>query len=508
LSDQTLRYSGENVVEVVERLDALDLRTRSTADATYFDIGQTVAVSWGPVLAWLTALAALLCGTVAWFKALGHSVRLLGIWRWILQVVWAILGVALVSGSMIGTTWALRTGRAVYHPWYARPDRLFFLLLCVGALAGWLVARAGAWLPARAKGPRHPLVAWSLALPVWIVLCGTGAAIAPSAGFLWSLPLLIAGIGLLAVPAASVPAVRAISVVVLAVAGTLWLRDTIELMRFMVCVLGRLPIVTPAFVYAALMLACGAIVVPPFVSAAAATQPIVRPSAITAILLVAVATTAGLEYASPAYTYAQPQRRHARVLIEPSATTATLEVGAIEPGLDLDAGAPGGWSRTTDAPSGSVPWPRMPLPFVFRTTAPAPGAAPATVSSFSLTPVAGGTELSMTVVPQTPGLTVLFMLPRGLQPARTNLPGRSVGDRWQATFVAIPTEGLTWRASFRKGREADLADARAVVVSHRYPGGAGWQSLPAWLPQDRAVWTMTVAWALSPAPIAPVPALR
>jgi hypothetical protein len=406
---------------------------------------------------------------------------------------------------MIGATWALRESRAVYHPWYARPDRLFLLLLMAGTLVAWTVVRLGQWFPARAHGPRHPILTWSVTLPIWIALCGAGAAVAPSAGFLWSLPLLAAGIGLLAVPATHEAAVRAVSIVVLAIAGTLWLRDTVELLRFMVAIFGRLPLVTPVFVYAAVMLACGVMVVPPFVAAAAATRPIVRPSIVTAVLLVLTVAAAGLAYAAPAYTAAQPQRRHARVLVDAGAATATYEVASLEPGLDLGDGAPGGWHPVSDVPPGSVPWRRFPLPFVFRTTAPSPGPPPASVSAFSLTPVAGGTELAMTVVPQAPGSTVVFVLPQGVQPARTNLPGQTMGDRWQATFVAVPAEGISWRASFRKGFETRLADTRAIVVSHRFPGGSGWQSLPPWLPQDRAVWSLMVAWALAPAPIAPAP---
>jgi hypothetical protein len=46
-------------------------------------------------------------------------------------------------------------------------------------------------------------------------------------------------------------------------------------------------------------------------------------------------------------------------------------------------------------------------------------------------------------------------------------------------------------------------------MSHRFPGGTGWQSLPSWLPQEHAVWTMTLSWVLEPPPtIAPVPPLR
>src|SRR6185503_20361062 len=97
--------------------------------------------------------------------------------------------------------------------------------------------------------------------------------------------------------------------------GTLWLRETFELLRFVVALLGRLPLITPVWVYAALMLTAGAMVVPPFVAAVAATRPLLRPSILTAVLLVAVVVTAGLAYAAPAYTNAQPQRRQARLIV-------------------------------------------------------------------------------------------------------------------------------------------------------------------------------------------------
>ena len=40
----------------------------------------------------------------------------------------------------------------------------------LASTVGWSIARLGQWLPKRAHGLRHPLVAWSLALPVWVVL--------------------------------------------------------------------------------------------------------------------------------------------------------------------------------------------------------------------------------------------------------------------------------------------------------------------------------------------------
>jgi peptidase M28-like protein len=496
LTDRALSETGANVVDTAIALDSMDLGTRdSVGQPTFFDIGRTVAVSWGPAVTWLIAAASLIVGLLAWFRVLGASVRMLGIWRWLFDLLWTIAGTVLVAATMIGGTWALREARTVYHPWYASPGRLFLLLLALGALAGWVASRAGTLLPARAHGLRHPVFVWSVTLPLWVVLAGVVGAVAPSAGYLWTLPLLFAGVGLLAVPLAQAHAVRIVSIVVLAVAGTLWLRDSLELLRFVVALLGRLPLITPVWVYAALMLAAGAMVVPPFVAAVAATKPLVRPALGTALLLVAVAITGGLADAAPAYTYQQPQRRAVRMFVEPDATTATFEVASQEPGLDLETGAPGGWYRATDTARGSVPWPRFALPFVFRTTAPSPGPPPAT-ATFDLKSVAAGSELSVTVVPKAPGLSVAFVAPDNLAPARSNYPGLVQRGRWRALYTAIPAEGVTWRASFSAGHDAALAKATAILISPRLPGGTGWQSLPVWLPQEHAVWHAEAMWVL------------
>jgi hypothetical protein len=250
-------------------------------------------------------------------------------------------------------------------------------------------------------------------------------------------------------------------------------------------------------------------IVPPFIATIASTRPLFRPSIVTAVLLVAVAIAAGVTYISPAYTRAQPQRRYARVLIEPGADRATYEVASQEPGLDLQPGAPGGWYRATDTPHTSVPLGQFRFPFVFRTEGPSPGQPPAAITNFSLAPVVAGTELTMTIVPKAAGLTASFVLPQGLEPARSNLPGVVSRERWQATFVSVPAEGITWRASFPRGKEALLPATRAKIISSRYPGGEGWQSLPTWLPQEQTVWNMTVTWILEPpATIVPVPLLR
>jgi hypothetical protein len=507
IADLTLRTTGENTVDTMLALDARDLTRRTAGNPTFFDAGGTTAFSWGSTVAWLIAIVALACGTLAWVKVLSASIRLEGPGRWLFYVLWTVVGVALVGAALVGGTWALRETRTVYHPWYAHPLRFFLFLLCLGTLAGWVAARAGMWIPLRARGPRHPMLAWSVTLPVWILLAGLTASTAPSAGYLWTLPLLVAGVCLLAVPVQHPPIVRAVSVLVLAVTGTLWLRNTIELLLFAVALLGRLPIITPVYAYAVLMLGAAVMIVPPVIAAVAVVRPILRPSFITALLLAATAVTAVAAYRAPAYTPENPQRREARIFVESSGRTAVYEIGGQEPGLDLAPGAPAGWTRVNDAPPSAIPVGRLSSPFVFRATASAPGPAPATLSAMAITPAPAGTDLSMTVVPKEPGLTVQFVLPDGMTPARSNLPGAIASGRWRAVFVAVPPEGVTWRASFSGRPDPRLASAQAAVTSARFPGGSGWQSLPAWLPQEHAVWQVRVRWLLEH-PIAPVPPLR
>jgi hypothetical protein len=411
---------------------------------------------------------------------------------------------------MVAATWALRAVREVYHPWYARPDRLFLMLMAVGSAMGWSVSRIGQWLPGRAHGLRHPLMTWSAALPVWI-LCASGALwAAPGAAYLWTVPLLAAGVVLAAVPPRNAAFVRIVSLLVLVVASVFWIVDTRDLLRFMVAVFGRLPLVTPVFVYPAILTLAGIMVVPPLVAAVAARRPLLKPSLMTAVLLLAIAATAGWAYVAPAYTSEQPLRRYVRA-IELPARGAIWEVASVEPGLDLAENAPGGWSLARSTVPEELPWGALPHPFVFRTAAGSLGAAPMNITGYSVRPLPAGVELSLTVVPLERSLDVTFLLPRGITPARSNLPGIMRRGRWTATYVAVPAEGVTLRASFGAATADSLKQTEVLVTSDRFPGGAGWQRLPDWLPQQHAVWTATAAWLLALPPwagVAPVPPLR
>ena len=508
LAPGTVRRAGEQAVAIVTALDGIDVTQRTAEVRTYFDIASTAAFSYGPLTASIVAVAALVLGVIAWVKATAAAIRLEGILRWVLTTAWIMAGAVASAAAMVGATWALRSAREVYHPWYARPGRLFLLLLAIGISVAWGAARLGRWLPERLHGVRHPIVVWSVALPAWIGVAGGALWLAPAAAYLWLVPLLaVAGL-LVVTPATNPAAVRSVSVLALAIAATFWIANTNDLLRFVVAELGRQPIVTPVFVFTVMMALAGLMVAPPLLATVISTRPLLRPSLATALCLLAIALTSGFAYVAPAYTPDHPLRRSVRV-VQDGDGPAVWDVASIEPGVDLGEGAPTGWTPVAAAPAVSAPQRRLPHPFVFRATTPSLGPAPLGIAAIAATPLPAGSELTVTVVPKHPGLTVSFVLPAGLEPARSTLPGTLRLGRWTATYIAPPADGLAFRASFNQIAPERLRGFRVLVSTAGGPGGQGWE-LPQWLPRERTAWQSEATWILDPLslPIAPVPPLR
>jgi hypothetical protein len=133
------------------------------------------------------------------------------------------------------------------------------------------------------------------------------------------------------------------------------------------------------------------------------------------------------------------------------------------------------------------------------------------IADFRIEPVERGIEVAVTAVPREPGLTFTFVLPGGVTPARSNLPGTRRLGRWAATYVAPPEEGIVFRASFDDAIPDVLRETFVAVTAAGLPDGQGWQRLPSWLPQERSVWSARTIWhvaATSGPPVAPVPPLR
>ncbi len=508
LSPVTVRHMGEQVVSIAEALDGADITERTRGDRTFFDLARRSALSYGADAGIAIAVIAFVLGLIAWIRIVVGLARTHGLLRLFFAWIWMAIGAAAVVASMIGATWALRAAREVFHPWYARPGRLFLLLIAVGLTVAWGAARVGALLPERVRGMRSPLVAWSVALPSWIAMSQVALWFAPGAAYLWLLPLLVAAIVLVTLPVGSEAAARIASIVVLAASATIWLRLTVDLLPFLVATFGRMPFVTPVFVYAAPIALAGMMIAPPLVAMLTTSRPLLRPSLMTSFLLLAVAVCAGWAYLAPAYTHGEPLRRHMRVVQE-AGKGAVWEVGSVEPGLDLGEGAPSGWQPATGPPDASVPLRQLPHAFVFRATGSALDAAPIGIASLAVEPVTGGTELSISVVPRQPGLVLSFVLPAGLRPARASLPGVIRSGRWTATYVAPPADGVLFRASFGPGPAPALKDLRVAATAQGSTADQGWLP-PAWLPRERTAWSAEATWVVDPfsLPIAPVQPLR
>src|SRR5215203_3435646 len=141
LSLGALRSAGQNVIAIIDALQAIDISRRTTRDATYFDVGGTVGVSYSSSWDWVITVVAIVLGAAGWIRVTRFVTRHEGTGPWAIGFVWTALGVAAVAGGMAGATWLLRAAREVYHPWYARPDRLFIMLLSVAASVAWGMTR-------------------------------------------------------------------------------------------------------------------------------------------------------------------------------------------------------------------------------------------------------------------------------------------------------------------------------------------------------------------------------
>jgi hypothetical protein len=498
LSSDTISQTGLNVVATARALDQADLSRRTIPDATFFDLLGMTAITLGPLTAaWASGLA-LVLGLVAWVKVLRASARAVGVGRLLLTVVWTLVGAVVVLAAMIAAAWLLRESREVYHPWYARPERFFLVTAAMGLLGGWTTARLGVVLPARLRGHRHPVLAWSVALPAWIVLAGVASYLVPAAAYLFVLPLLVGSVLLLLTPLTSGPAVRFVSLVSFAANGVLWGWLLLQLLRFAVAHFGRQPGITPVWVYAAMMFVGGIVLAPPALAVLTG-RPLRQPSLATAFLLVFTVAAAGFAYSAPAYTHERPLRRAVLYAQDSTGGGAYWQVGSNEPGLDLLVQA-ARWSPQRAPLPLAVPVPRLPYPFVFHAHVNDTWPIPGTVS-IRTSPIGEAAEFTISVRPAEPGLAVTFVMPNGLTPVRPNLPGLvSRTGAWTATFAGVPLEGVAFHATVPSAQAGRLSDIRVMLRTSKMPGGTGWQQLPNWLLQERTVWTSEARYIVTPLP--------
>jgi hypothetical protein len=332
LQPDTLRQTAENTLAIVEALDRIDITRRSSDTGSFVDVRGVGALTIGPRVGAVLAALALVAGVVAWLRLLIAAWKRFGLARWALTALWALVGFAAVIGAMVGASALLRAAREVYHPWYAHPDRFFALLASSGCATGWLLIQAGRLLPGRLRGRCDPLLAWSLALPVWIAFAAAGQRFAPGAAPLALIPLLAAGVLLALAPLGRGLAVRAASLCVFVVTAALWLETTLDLLHFAVPVFGRLPIVTPSFVFPALVAVAGIWLVPPAAATLSGSGMSQRSGGIATLSLLGVTVVIFLSsLAAAAYTFEQPHHRNVAYVNDLPGKRAFWVVGGNEP---------------------------------------------------------------------------------------------------------------------------------------------------------------------------------
>lgn len=497
VQDATLRQETVNAVQVIRALDARPVES-APEGATYFGTFGRVGVAYGETTATVINLVACVVGLLAWTRLVARLWRRRGglavAVTWFTAVLIAVLG----GAALVGVAWVLRATRAELHPWYAEPHWLFVASACAAIATGCGVAWIAARLSDRLRPIDGPAAIWCVTLPVWIALAIGLRRYAPSASYLVEWPLIAASIAALTSTSGGAGGARVLSlgssIAAVLAAVSFWLVDSWRLLAFMVPLFGWLPVVTPVWLYAA-VIGLAMLMIAPATAAAlvrgGAPAPPHRHQPRFAWAMCGAAALAGaLAWASPAYTEDRPHRRVARFVQDDIAGRAWWEVGGYERGVDLGEGAgrPDRWeSASTALPSATRVEP-IAKPFRFRADAtPIPSEWPARVSA-TVREDGDRAVYELTVEPMSlTGLRV--SLPGAAPPLASSLVGVSRGERWMASYAAVQAEGLNVAIAVPAVDRGRLDGIVLTLLSPDPPGAGPDAAWPSWLSSETTTWT-------------------
>lgn len=499
VTSDVLAHAGTTVLDVVEGLDATPALMPDQTPAMYWSILERTAFVWslrsGVLVGWLTVVL----GGLLWLGVLRGLVRSGGVACVLVTLLWATIAAAAVLGALVGAVWLVRAGRAELHPWYASPGRLYAFMTAMVVAVSWFVRRLATLAPAPLRPDATPLGVWFVAVPAWGGLLVLALLRAPAASYLVFLPLLTVVLVLTPALLAATPSAefrvrlwpaRVASAVVVIVTWLLLVPDVLALLRFAVPLLGRMPIVTPAWAFPSVFFLVGVLLWPPVLAVLVGRLRYRVPHGLAgAVLMVVLVVTGLLAWTGPAYTSERPQQRSALFVEDRVRGTAHWELFGNEPGVDIGAGAPGNvaWQLTRGSalPAAEV----VPKAHLFRGTVPLTGEpAPATVVA-TVVRRAGDADIEVTVTPvDGEWNAVAFVLPSPLVPTRSSLPGRTRGGVWQAWYTTLAPAGLTWRATVPLGQIERLAGSEVWVARFRLPGAAAGERVPSWLRSPQTSW--------------------
>lgn len=507
VTPRALARTGDNVVAIVERLDQGSLEA-SGVESVYFSVLDRRAFVMTATTARLLGIVAIALGMLAWLLLMRQAVRTYGLAPTISTFAWATLATGAVALALLGSVWLLRSARAELHPWHASPWRLYVFMTVMVVAMTWGVRRAAALLPGRLRPIGTPAAVWMTALPVWMAVAIVMLTLAAAASYLATIPLLFTAL-LLPLGVTRPGVERAVSVVSGLVAWGLLAPDVWSLLMFAVPVLSRLSIVTPIWLFPLLFLAAGVFLWPPVLGMLVGRMTWrIRHGLAGAVLMTLVVVSALLVLMSPAYTAERPQRRAATLVDNRVTGEAYWRLAGNEPGVDIGPGPADVQWQTVAATGPVAPW-HSTGAFVFEgRVSPRDTATPARVTSF-VTRRTDGVDLEAAIsAHQHERLSVSFVLPEATVPTATSLPGRSVRGRWQATFVNVPREGLTWRATVPPSQGDALAATEVWMSVPELPGADAATGLPSWLSRERTAWNTAAITVVGLAPdevFAPAP---
>jgi hypothetical protein len=497
VTTRVLAQAGRVVLDVMDGLDTRESLLPNPSPPVYFSLLDRIAVvsslRTAVTLGWIIAVL----GVLSWVATVRQLTRRGGVRALLTTSGWALIAAAAVLGALLLAVWLVRSGRAELHPWFAAPWRLFTFMTVMVVTVSWMVRRLASVAPLPLKPDGTPFGVWFAALPIWVLILVLSLWYAPAASYLVSVPLL--AVIVLVMPTlglvgkAPVPRTwpaRAGSILVMIVTWMLWAPDLLTLLPFAVTLLGRMPVVTPTWVYPAVFFLAGILLWPPVLAVLVGRMRWrVAHHVAAGTLMFALVVTGILAWMAPAFTTERPQQRSALFVDDRIRGHAHWELHGNEPGVDIGAGAPANVAWQVAARS-SLPGSMInPKAHVFSGNVPPPATAvPATITA-AIVRRPGDADVEITVTPvDSEWQAVAFVLPESIVPTRSTLTGRTRDGRWQARHTTMSREGITWRATVPASQADRLASTEVWMGRLRLPGAEGNERVPAWLRAPHTAW--------------------
>lgn len=481
VTDAAILAAGASIVAIVDALEREDITRRTSDEASYTDLGGLAVLSWGPRVDLGLALIAVALGIAAIVRAAVDLWRRRGASAPIIAILWSVIGTAFVLAAMTGAVATLRAVREVYHPWYAHPERLLALLAAIAAASGATLARLSALLPQAWRPARTPSAVWLPALIVWTTLTAAAGWALPRVTFLCAVPLACA-----AAPVAAAgfrPAALRVSAFASGAATlVLFPRDAILLFPFLTALLGSAGVLVPIWVYPALGAGFAIYLAPPWAALILDLPARLMRAMLWPLALLAVASFAWA-FMAPAYTPERPLRASMTLMVTPDGE-GHLALASAEPLFAIGGDVPLLLPGRSD-----IPGVRFAARGAFsvsgRIAAPEPAGSVGT--RISEDDGDAGVAVELEIRAATSGTSAAVLLPHGMEPRDSSLPGIVIGGRWRTRYVGIPEEGLTLRLILDPADLDRLGDARLWLQP---PAGTAPPSVDA-----SALWHMPgVAW--------------